>query len=151
MERLETEWKKYPVIRLDMSRSKDLDDEIFAANMDSILGVIEKKYGIKHDRNNRAWGARLTSLIYAANEQTGEPVVVLVDEYDAPVLKAMGDTELLKKIRTRMRYPSSLAIWFADFCRKSYASIMPTTSKLVSVTTLGLLIFAIVLPFGVAQ
>ena len=42
MERLETEWKKYPVIRLDMSRSKDLDDEIFAANMDSILGVIEK-------------------------------------------------------------------------------------------------------------
>lgn len=103
MERLETEWKKYPVIRLDMSRIKDLDDEIFAANMDSILGVIEKKYGIKHDRNNRAWGARLTSLIYAANEQTGEPVVVLVDEYDAPVLEAMGDTELLKKIRTRMR------------------------------------------------
>ena len=103
MEKLETEWKKYPVIRLDMSRIKDLDDEIFAANMDSILGVIEKKYGIKHDRNNRAWGARLTSLIYAANEQTGEPVVVLVDEYDAPVLEAMGDTELLKKIRTRMR------------------------------------------------
>ena len=103
MEKLETEWKKYPVIRLDMSRIKDLDDEIFAANMDSILGVIEKKYGIKHDCNNRAWGARLTSLIYAANEQTGEPVVVLVDEYDAPVLEAMGDTELLKKIRTRMR------------------------------------------------
>ncbi len=43
MEKLETEWKKYPVIRLDMSRIKDLDDEIFAANMDSILGVIEKK------------------------------------------------------------------------------------------------------------
>ena len=103
MEKLETEWKKYPVIRLDMSRIKDLDDEIFAANMDSILGVIEKKYGIKHDCNNRAWGARLTSLIYAANEQTGEPVVVLVDEYDAPVLEAMSDTELLKKIRTRMR------------------------------------------------
>ena len=103
MEKLETEWKKYPVIRLDMSRIKDLDDEIFAANMDSILGVVEKKYGIKHDRNNRAWGARLTNLIYAANEQTGEPVVVLVDEYDAPVLEAMGDTELLKKIRTRMR------------------------------------------------
>ncbi len=103
MEKLETEWKKYPVIRLDMSRIKDLDDEIFAANMDSILGVVEKKYGIKHDRNNRAWGARLTNLIYAANEQTGEPVVVLVDEYDAPVLEAMDDTELLKKIRTRMR------------------------------------------------
>ena len=86
-----------------MSRIKDLDDEIFAANMDSILGVIEKKYGIRNDRNNRAWGARLTNLIYAANEQTGEPVVVLVDEYDAPVLEAMGDTVLLEKIRTRMR------------------------------------------------
>jgi hypothetical protein len=43
MERFETEWKKYPVIRLDISRIKDLDDEIFTANMDSILGVIEKK------------------------------------------------------------------------------------------------------------
>lgn len=60
--------------------------------MDSILGVIEKKYGIKHDRNNRAWGARLTSLIYAANEQTGEPVVVLVDEYSSlcyPLIKLL--------------------------------------------------------------
>ena len=53
--------------------------------------------------DNRAWSARLTNLIYAANEQTGEPVVVLVDEYDAPVLEAMGDTVLLEKIRTRMR------------------------------------------------
>ena len=103
MEKLETEWKKYPVIRLDFSRIKDLDDEIFAANMDSILGVIEKKYGIKNDRSNRAWSARLSQLIYAANEQTGEPVVVLVDEYDAPILEALGDSALLGKIRIRMR------------------------------------------------
>lgn len=103
MERLETEWKKYPVIRLDMSRLKDLDEEIFAANMDSIIGHIEKEYGIENDLSNRAWGTRLSNLIYEANKKTGEQVVVLVDEYDAPVLEAMHDAALLNKIRNRMR------------------------------------------------
>ena len=103
MEKLETEWKKYPVIRLDLSRLKELDDEIFAANMDSILGAIEQEYGIKNDKSNRAWGTRLTNLIYAANKQSGEQVVVLVDEYDAPMLEAMGNSEQLDKVRTRMR------------------------------------------------
>ena len=103
IEKLETKWKKYPVIRLDMSRLKDLDEEIFAANMDSILGVIEQEYGIQNDKSNRAWGTRLTNLIYAANKQSGEQVVVLVDEYDAPMLEAMGNSEQLDKVRTRMR------------------------------------------------
>lgn len=103
MEKLETEWKKYPVIRLDMSRLKDLDEEIFAANMDSIFSAIEQEYGIKNDKSNRAWGTRLTNLIYAANKQSGEQVVVLVDEYDAPKFEAMGNREQLEKIRTRMR------------------------------------------------
>jgi len=103
MEKFETEWKKYPVIRLDMSRLKDLDEEIFAANMDSIFSAIEQEYGIKNDKSNRAWGTRLTNLIYAANKQSGEQVVVLVDEYDAPMLEAMGNREQLEKIRTRMR------------------------------------------------
>ncbi len=103
MEHLETEWKKHPVIRLDMSCLKDLDEEIFAANMDSMLGTIEQEYGIKNDKSNRAWGARLTNLIYSANKQSGEQVVVLVDEYDTPMLEAMGKSEQLDKVRTRMR------------------------------------------------
>lgn len=103
LEHLESEWKKYPVIRLDLSRLKELDEEVFDANMDSILGRIERNYGIVNDRSDRAWGTRLANLIYSAHEQTGEQVVVLVDEYDSPVLEALDDEELLRKIRNRMR------------------------------------------------
>ncbi len=103
MERLESEWKKYPVIRLDLSTVKNLEAETFASNMNEILAANEEKYGINNDSSNQAWGSRLSSLIRAANAQTGEQVVVLVDEYDAPVLEAMGDAALLEKVRNRMR------------------------------------------------
>ncbi|MCQ2096977.1 MAG: ATP-binding protein [Fibrobacter sp.] len=103
MERLEAEWKKYPVIRLDMSTVKKLDADIFASNMNDIFAPYEKCYGIKNDKTNQAWGSRLSALIRAANEQTSEQVVVLIDEYDAPVLEAMHNAELLEKVRNTMR------------------------------------------------
>ena len=103
MERLETEWKKYPVIRLDMSTVKKLDAEVFASNMNDIFEPYEKRYGIKNDKTNQAWGSRLSALIRAANEQTAEQVVVLIDEYDAPVLEAMHNAEQLEKVRNTMR------------------------------------------------
>ena len=103
MERLETEWKKYPVIRLDMSTVKKLDADVFASNMNDIFAPYEKCYGIKNDKTNQAWGSRLSALIRAANEQTSEQVVVLIDEYDAPVLEAMHNAELLEKVRNTMR------------------------------------------------
>ena len=103
MERLETEWKTYPVIRLDMSTVKKLDADVFASNMNDIFVPYEKCYGIKNDKTNQAWGSRLSALIRAANEQTAEPVVVLIDEYDAPVLEAMHNAELLEKARNTMR------------------------------------------------
>ncbi len=103
MERLETEWKKYPVIRLDMSTVKKLDAEVFASNMNDIFEPYEKRYGIKNDKTNQAWGSRLSALIRAANEQTAEHVVVLIDEYDAPVLEAMHNAEQLEKVRNTMR------------------------------------------------
>ena len=103
MEHLETEWKKYPVIRLDMSTVKKLDAEVFASNMNDIFEPYEKRYGIKNDKTNQAWGSRLSALIRAANEQTAEHVVVLIDEYDAPVLEAMHNAEQLEKVRNTMR------------------------------------------------
>ncbi|SHK71023.1 ATP-binding protein [Fibrobacter sp. UWEL] len=102
MERLETEWKKYPVIRLDMSTVKSTDQDKFAENMSLNLESYEKEYCLDKT-TSQAWGARLRRIIEAANNQTKSQVVVLVDEYDAPVLEAMGDASALERIRMQMR------------------------------------------------
>ncbi len=102
MEKLETEWKKYPVIRLDLSTIKTTDQDKFAENMSLNLESYEREYCLDKT-TSQAWGARLRRIIEAANNQTKSQVVVLVDEYDAPVLEAMGDASALERIRMQMR------------------------------------------------
>ncbi len=102
MERLETEWKKYPVIWLDLSTIKSTDQDKFAESMSLNLESYEREYCLDKT-TSQAWGARLRRIIEAANNQTKSQVVVLVDEYDAPVLEAMDDASALERIRLQMR------------------------------------------------
>ncbi len=103
MERLETEWKRYPVIRLDMSLVKYIDDSTLDITLNKILSEYEELYGVEADPQNHVWGVRLASIIDAAYKQTGKEVVVLVDEYDTPMLDTFGCTnfdEIRNKIRS---------------------------------------------------
>jgi len=100
---LEKEWKKYPVIRLDLSNGKYYDEKLVHGTINVILEQQEEKFGITNPVDPTNYDARLTRLIQTAHEQTGEQVVVLIDEYDAPMLDSITNPELQNSIRNRIR------------------------------------------------
>ena len=99
----ETEWKKYPVIRLDLSNGKYYEKERVHPTINVILEQQEKKFGITNPADPENYDARLSRLIQTAYEQTGERVVILIDEYDAPMLDSINDLDLQDYIRNRVR------------------------------------------------
>ena len=86
---LETEWIAYPVFHLDMNVESYLNLGSLYSALNTNLKVLEAKWG--KDNSDESPAARLMSLIRHAYEQTGRKVVVLVDEYDKPLLGAMDD------------------------------------------------------------
>ena len=99
----EKEWRKYPVIRLDLSNGKYYEKERVQATIDFILEQQERRFNITEPKDPTNYDARLTRLIQTAYEQTGEKVVILIDEYDAPMLDSINNWELQDYIRNRVR------------------------------------------------
>ena len=99
---LEKEWTQYPVIRMDLSRTKYYDMDHLAQSIDGILGDYEEEYGIEKNRDTVA-SKRFAALIRAAYQKTGRQVVVLIDEYDAPMLDTIHKPELQDQMRERVR------------------------------------------------
>ena len=101
MEQLETEWTEYPVLRFDMSLGKHMEKEQLERYLASQLEPMEHKYGILTESPDA--NIRLTNLIRRAYEQTGRQVVVLIDEYDAPLLDVVHEEKDLPVLRNVMR------------------------------------------------
>ena len=101
MELLETEWTEYPVLRFDMSLGKHMEKEQLERYLASQLEPMEHKYGILTESPDA--NIRLTNLIRRAYEQTGRQVVVLIDEYDAPLLDVVHEEKNLPVLRNIMR------------------------------------------------
>ncbi|MDE6799724.1 MAG: AAA family ATPase, partial [Phocaeicola sp.] len=101
IEKLETEWTEYPVLHFDMSRAKHVDKAALENMLDVQLFEHEKIYG--NPERAVTLNDRMTSLIMRACEQTGRQVVVLIDEYDAPLLDVVHEEENLPVLRNVMR------------------------------------------------
>jgi hypothetical protein len=98
----EKEWRQYPVIRLDLSNGKYYEKERVHGTISSILRDHEKRWKTTvYDEYN--YDDRLKNIIHAAYEQTGQKVVILIDEYDAPMLDSITNWELQDYIRDRIR------------------------------------------------
>ena len=101
IEKMETEWTQYPVLHFDMSGGKHMNVDALERYLGKRLAIHEKQFGITTpaiDINDR-----LTALITAAYEQTGQKVVIIIDEYDAPLLDVVHEEENLPKLRDVMR------------------------------------------------
>lgn len=101
IEQLETEWTAYPVLHFDMSLGKHMAKDTLERYLGNQLTNYEKLYGIVHpavDTNDR-----LAELIKSAYYSTGKQVVVLIDEYDAPLLDVMHEDTDLPILRNVMR------------------------------------------------
>ena len=101
IEKLETEWTEYPVLHFDMSLSKHVDKETLESMLDVQLFEHEKIYG--NPERAVTLNDRMKTLIMRACEQTDRQVVVLIDEYDAPLLDVMHEEENLPVLRNVMR------------------------------------------------
>ena len=101
IERMETEWTEYPVLHFDMSGGKHLDKEELQRYILHVLKENEERFGMENDSIDT--NIRLNDLIMTACKKTGRQVVVLIDEYDAPLLDVVHEDTLLPVLRNVMR------------------------------------------------
>ena len=98
----EKDWIKHPVLHFDMSGAKHFDADRLNAYLDWLLKPYEKNYGIGENVSSDA-NIRFADLVKRAHEQTGQKVVVIIDEYDAPLLDVVHEKENLKVLRLIMQ------------------------------------------------
>ena len=101
IEKLETEWEQYPVLHLDLNARKYKVATDLLAMLNQHLEKWEQDYGI--ECGERAPEERFANVIEQAYKQTGKGVVVLIDEYDKPLLQAILDEELLEEYRRTLK------------------------------------------------
>ena len=99
--KMEKEWKEYPVLHFSMAGGKHMEKEQLERYLFYILQDNEERFGIECDAPDP--NVRLLNLIKTVNLQTGKQVVVLIDEYDAPLLDVAHDEENLDVLRNTMR------------------------------------------------
>ena len=101
IEKMETEWKEYPVLHIDLNAEKYDKPEKLNEILSNHLTQWELKYGKGIDE--RTLSSRFGGVIRRACEQTGQQVVVLVDEYDKPLLQAIQNEPLLESYRSTLK------------------------------------------------
>ena len=101
MEGLEKEWKQYPILHLDLNTQKYETEESLESVLNENLAVWEALYG--RNENEIGPARRFAGVIRRAHEKTGERVVILVDEYDKPMLQAIGDQGRQDSFRSTLK------------------------------------------------
>lgn len=139
---LEKEWNSYPVIHLDLSTAKNqaTADELRNALM-LLLKPLAAEFG--RDDDEKLPGALLKGIIRRAYEKEKKQVVVIIDEYDAPLLDVLHEEELLPEFRRAMQefyQPLKASEAMIRFCfitgitKFSQLSIFSTLNNLTNIT-----------------
>ena len=89
IEKLETEWKEYPVFRISFGTGRYSDVNTLSEVLNVMLNDWEAKYGI--EKATQDAGTRFRKILAEAHEKTGLSCVVLVDEYDKPIIDVLGN------------------------------------------------------------
>ena len=87
IEKLEKDWTKYPVLKISFGGGSYNTNERLKERLDAIVSEFEEKFDSKKAFNDS--GERLNSVIKSICEKTGKQVVILIDEYDKPILDAL--------------------------------------------------------------
>lgn len=101
IEKLEEEWSTYPVLHLDLNAEKYDSMHSLSAILSMHLTRWEDLYGTGKDEQTLS--ARFSGIIRRAYEKTGMPTVVLIDEYDKPLLQSIGNEALNEEFRLLLK------------------------------------------------
>lgn len=139
---LEHEWKQYPVFRFDISILKDMPIELMPSGLGFQLKWYEDIYG-EPETDETTPGKRFAGLIRRAYQQTGLPAVVIIDEYDAPMLTHMHDEVHKAQVRKILQefYQTLKAsdenerfVFITGITKFSQMSIFSTINNLSNIT-----------------
>ena len=138
---LEQDWRQYPVLHFDLSGSKHLTPQAVKEELGRLLKPYEAIYG--RDKDETTPGMRMAGLVNRAYEQTQRQVVVIIDEYDAPLLDVLHDERLLYDMREvmqefyqrlKMLDPKLKYCFITGITKFSQLSIFLTINNLMNIT-----------------
>lgn len=135
IERLEKEWTEYPVLHFSMASGKHMGKEQLQRYLLYILKDNEENYSISNETTDP--NLRLSYLIRTLYQKTGHQVVVVIDEYDAPLLDVVHEETSLNDLRDIMRnftvpwkivnHTYALSFWRELQSFRSWASLVNLT------------------------
>lgn len=140
---LEEEWRKYPVLHFDLSGAKHMPAKKVEEELCRLVEAYETVYGANPSETTP--GMRMAGLVTRAYEQTGEQVVVIIDEYDAPLLDVLHDEgqlhdtrEVMQEFyqRLKMLEPMLKFCFITGITKFSQLSIFSTINNIMNVTML---------------
>ena len=98
---LETEWKKYPIFHIDLNTANFREKDSLYTVLNDYLTTWESKYGARESEVTLP--LRFKGVIARAAEKEGCGVVILIDEYDKPILQTLRDPELQAEHRAQLK------------------------------------------------
>ena len=96
IDRLEKEWNVYPVFHVDFNGSDFTQEGVLEKRLNGYVSDWEKKYGIYSQNDDLDLGGRFIKVLEAAHNQAGQRAVVLIDEYDKPILDVLDLNQQLE-------------------------------------------------------
>lgn len=101
IENYDWDWSTYPVIRIDLSNGSYSEDWGVEERLNEIIAHCAAKYGVAVSGNSSR--ARFTNLIYSLNSKYGRQAVVLIDEYEKPLLDSFHNKARLEVFKGKLR------------------------------------------------
>ena len=142
IEKLETEWKKYPVFRVSFGSGRFIQYGNLENLLDGTLIKWERDYGVKRVYDD--YGPRFRDILATAREKTGLPCVVLVDEYDKPIIDVLGNGGFIEQNGEKV----SIESHNRGILKSFYASLKDADENLRFVFLTGVTKFAKVSVFS---
>ena len=128
IETVEKDWTEYPVIYLDLNSGIYTTEEELYRVLNYPMQRLEQKYSI--DVKEPSLSVRLKNIVLTAFEQTGKQVVILVDEYDKPLLQTIDNEELHDKFKTILKGVYSILKECDEYIRFGFLTGVTKFSKI---------------------
>ncbi len=114
VEKLENNWTSYPVLRFDLSMETYSSPERIMEHLDHLLSKMERRFEVF---SQGTLATRFADLIENVSEKTGKGVVILIDEYDKPLLDLLDSSENIEDVKNELRGFYSVLKGSAEFVR----------------------------------